>query len=160
MRSGTRERTLAPTDAAVQGCLREAMVAELATCSARGRPFVTPLWFVVDGGALYLTTGAETWAARNVARHSDVTLLFHAERGQRPDRILRLRGKATRHRGLPSWRVLLRVAAKYYLSPGALRIELRNARRWRLRRLLYREAKGGFGYVRVVPTTGELLARP
>jgi hypothetical protein len=39
-------------------------------------------------------------------------------------------------------------------------VELRNARKWRLRQLLYGQQKGGFGYLRVVPTGGEFLARP
>ena len=149
---------LSPTDPAVRAFLRRTRIVEVATLSPKRRPFVTPLWFVVDGGALYLTTGPETWAARNVARQPEVTLLFDEERGGRSRRVLRLRGTATRHYGLPSWRVLLRVAAKYYVSPHALPLEMRNARRWRLRRLLY--AQGRFGYLRVLPTAGELLPRP
>ena len=92
--------------------------------------------------------------------HPEVVLMFSGERAGRSDRVLRLRGAAACHRGLPPWRVLVRIAAKYYVSPGALRVELRNARRWRLRRLYYGQVKGGFGYVRIVPTAAELLARP
>ena len=148
---------LSPTDPAVRAFLGRTRIVEVATLSAKRHPFMTPLWFVVDGGALYLTTGPETWAARNVVAHPEVTLTFDEERG-RSDRILRLRGTATRHRGLPAWRVLLRVAVKYYVSPRALRVEVRNARKWRLRRLLY--AQGAFGYLRVVPTAAALLRRP
>ena len=149
---------LSPTDPIVRAFLRRTRIAEVATLSPKRRPFVTPLWFVVDGGALYLTTGPDTWAARNVAQQPEVTLLLDDEGAGRSDRVLRLRGIATRHRGLPSWRVLARVAAKYYVSPRALPVELRNVRRWRLRRLLY--AQGAFGYLRVLPTAGELLPRP
>jgi hypothetical protein len=148
-----------PTDPAVREFLRRTRIVEVATLSPKGRPFMTPLWFVVDGGALYLTTGPDTWAARNVVRHPAVTLVFDEERRGRSDRVLRLRGTATRHRGLPSWRVLLRVAAKYYVSPRALPVEVRKVRRWRLRRLLYGQG-GGFGYLRVVPMAGDLLPRP
>jgi len=56
------------------------MVVQVATLSPEGRPFVTPLWLVVEGGALYLTTGPATRASRNVAQHPDVVLLFHGER--------------------------------------------------------------------------------
>jgi hypothetical protein len=149
-----------PADAVVRAVLRQSMVVEIATRSPKGRPFVTPLWFVVDGGVLYLTTGPETRAATNLVQHPEVTLLFNGPRERRPEGVLRIKGAATRHHGLPSWRVLLRVAAKYYVAPGALPTELRNVRRWRLRRLFYGQAKGGFGYLRVVPGAAEFLPPP
>lgn len=151
---------LSPADPAVRAVLRRSMVAEVATLSAKGRPFVTPLWFVTTGDALYLTTGPETWAGNNVRQRPAVTLLFYGDRAGRCDRVLRVRGTATCHRGLPSWRVLARAAAKYYVAPRALPVELQNARRWRLRRLLYGQVKGGFGYLRVVPSAAEFLPRP
>jgi len=133
------------------------MIAQVATRSARGHPFLTPLWFVDDGCALYLTTGPDTRAGLNVTQHPEVTLLFRGEHLRRFDQVLRLHGLATCHRGLPSWSVLLRAAAKYYVSPRALPIELANIRKWPLRRLYYGQLKGGFGYIRVVPTTAEFL---
>jgi hypothetical protein len=151
---------LAPTDPAVRAVLRSAMIAEVATLSAKGRPFLTPLWFVVDREALYITTGPGTWAGRNVVVHPEVMLLFDVGSRAAVNHVLRLRGVATCHHGLPGWRVLARIAAKYYLSPAALRVELRNARKWRLRSLYYGQAKGGFGYIRVLPSTAELLPRP
>ena len=149
-----------PVGAPVRAFLRRSMVAELATLSPKRHPFVTPLWFVLDRGALYLTTGPETWAGKNVVQNPDVTLLCFGDRARGARRVLRLCGTATCHRGLPSWRVLVRVAAKYYASPRALPVELRNARRWGLRRLLYGQLKGGFGYLRVVASAAEFLARP
>jgi len=56
--------------------------------------------------------------------------------------------------------VLLRVAAKYYASPRAAAVEVRHVRQWRLRRLYYGQAQGGFGYIRVVPATAAFLRRP
>ena len=144
------------TDRAVRAVLRCSMVAEVATLSAKSRPFVTPLWFVTSGDALYITTGPGTWVGRNVMEHPEVTLLFYGDRGGRSERIVRVRGTATCHRGLPSWRVLLRIAVKYYVS---LR-ELQNARRWGLRRRYYSQVKGGFGYLRVVPRAAEILPWP
>ena len=141
-------------DAAVANVLQRTMVVEVATLSRKGRPFVTPLWFVVDGGVLYATTGPGSRAGRNLTARPEVTLLFH-DGGAPP---LRMRGTATCHRGLPSWRVLLRVAAKYYVAPGGLLLELRNARRWRLRQLFYRQVKGGFGHLRIVPGAAEFLS--
>ena len=149
-----------PGDPEVQRFLRQSIVVQLATLSPKGRPFVTPLWFVAHGGALYITTGPQSRAGRNIAHHPDVALLFRGDRGADPDRFLRMRGEATCHPGLPSWPVLLRIAAKYYAAPGALASELRNARKWRLRRLYYGQVKGGFGYLRVVPTGAEFLPRP
>ena len=54
----------------------------------------------------------------------------------------------------------MRVLAKYYLTPKALLSELRNARHWRLRQRYYGQAKGGAGYIRVVPTAADFLTRP
>jgi hypothetical protein len=147
-------------DPDVQAFLRGSLVAQVGTLSPKGRPFVTPLWFVVDRGALYITTGVETRAGKNVALHPAVVLLFSGEHAEGPPRCLRLRGAATCHRGLPAWRILFRVLAKYYLMPQALLSELRNARHWRLRQRYYGQARGGAGYIRVVPTAVDFLARP
>jgi general stress protein 26 len=151
---------LVADDSLVRAFLRRSMVTQVATLSAKGRPFVTPLWFVPHHGTLYITTGPQTWAGRNVQQHPAVTLLFSGERAGRPGQVLHLRGIATCHHGLPSWAVLLRVAAKYYFSLRGLRSELRHARRWHLRSLYYGQAKGGFGYIRVVPNACEFLRRP
>jgi nitroimidazol reductase NimA-like FMN-containing flavoprotein (pyridoxamine 5'-phosphate oxidase superfamily) len=149
-----------PADDAVREFLAASMVAQVATLSAAGRPFVTPLWFVVDDGTLYLTTGPGTRVGRNVDRQPAVTLLLRGERLRQQERMLRLHGTATCHRGLPSWRVLLRIAAKYYVSPAALAVELPNAARWRLRVLYYQQLKGGVGHLRIVPRSAEFLRRP
>jgi uncharacterized pyridoxamine 5'-phosphate oxidase family protein len=151
---------LPPSAPVVVDFLRGSMVALVATVSAKGRPFMTPLWFVLDGGMLYLTTGTATWAARNVARHPDVALLLTGEKLTRPGEALRLRGTATIHPGLPPWRVLLRFALKYYAAPGGLAVELSNATKWGLRARYYAQVKGGAGYLRIVPTGGEILPRP
>ena len=149
-----------PNDPEVRTFLRGSLVVQFATLSPKSRPFVTPLWFVVDDGALYITTGAESRAGKNVAQHPAVTVLFSGERVQGRGRCLRLRGTATCHRGLPPWRVLLRVAAKYYLSPRALSAELRNANKWRLRQGYYGQAQGGAGYIRVAPTAVDFIQVP
>jgi pyridoxamine 5'-phosphate oxidase-like protein len=151
---------LSLNDSAVRTFLRRSRIAQVATLSPKGRPFMTPLWFVVHRGVLYITTGPATWAGKNVTQHPDVALLFSDERAGQPNQVLRLRGTATCHHGLPSWAVLLRVAAKYYVSPSALPVELRNWRKWRLRNLMYARIEGGFGYIRVVPNAAEILVRP
>jgi len=149
-----------PTEQAVRWFLRHSMIAQVGTRSPKGHPFMTPLWFVLDRGLVYITTGAGSQTGKNVMQHPEVALLFGGERGGPPGQILRLRGTATCHRGLPSWRVLLRIAAKYYVSPSALSVELRNAGRWRLRQLYYAQPPRGIGYVRVVPTEAGFLPKP
>jgi hypothetical protein len=149
-----------PSDPEVSAFIRHSMVAMVATRSAGGRPFMTPLWFVADAGTLFITTGAESMTSRNVARHPEMALLFSGERLGRTDRVLRLRATATFRPSLPPWRVLLRIAAKYYASPRALRVEFRNRRKWRLRMRYYKQVKGGPGHLRVVPSTAEFLSQP
>jgi hypothetical protein len=151
---------LAPSDPVVVEFLRGSMVALVATVSAKGRPFLTPLWFVVDGGALYFATGTATWAARNVARQPEAALLLTGEGRARPGEALRLRGLATIRAGLPPWRVLLRIVAKYYAAPGGLAVELANVTKWGLRARYYAQVKGGAGYLHLVPTGAEILRRP
>jgi hypothetical protein len=151
---------LPPSAPVVIDFLRGSMVALVATVSAKGRPFMTPLWFVVDGGALYLTTGTATWVARNVARKPEVALLLTGEGLARSGEALCLRGTATVHAGLPAWQVLLRIATKYYAAPRGLAAELSNATKWGLRARYYAQVKGGAGYLRVVPSGGEVLRRP
>jgi hypothetical protein len=150
----------AAIDRAAQVFVERSMVALVATLSPKLRPFMTPLWFVVDGGVLYITTGTQSWAGRNVSRHPHVTLLFGAEPGMPADRILRLHGTATCHEGSLPFRVLLRVAAKYYLAPRALLSELRHVAQWGLRMRYYRSGSGSAGYIKIVPTAAEFLDRP
>jgi len=150
----------APSDPEVRAFLRQSMVALVATRSANERPFITPLWFVADRGSLFITTGTDSLTARNVGRHPEMTMLFSGERAGRSDRVLRLRCTATVQRGLPPWRVLLRIAAKYYASPRALRVELGNRDKWRIRQRYYQQVKGGPGHLRVVPTVAEFLPQP
>jgi hypothetical protein len=106
-----------------------------------------------------MTTGRDTRAARNVVQHPEMTLLVGGEAGN-PEPLLRLRATATCHPGLPPFRVLARFAAKYYLSPAAVAVELRHARQWGYRNRYYAQAPGGPGHLRVVPTAAELLAQP
>jgi hypothetical protein len=155
-----------PSDAAValapdvRAFVARSMVAHVATLSSRGRPFVTPLWFVDAGGVLYLTTAKGTRAARNVAHDAAVTLLFHGDPARRATRVVRMRATATCRSGMPPWSVLIRVAAKYYLAPRALAVELRHAGRWALRMRYYAQAEGGAGHLVVVPVAAEFLPVP
>ena len=131
------------SDARVRDFLDASTVVELATVSPSGRPFVTPLWFVGDDGALYVTTAATSRAARNVATHPAVAMLLHGDRDGRRDRVLLLRGSATVHHAFPSWHVLAKLALKCHLSPRGALSELRHAAQWPLRLVYYcRRARG------------------
>jgi Pyridoxamine 5'-phosphate oxidase len=144
----------------VQEFLRDSLVAHVASRSAAGRVFVTPLWFTPHAGVLWITTGLESRLGRNVASRPEVTLLLWGEARRRRGEALRVQARATRHAGLPPWTVLLRIAARYYLAPRALSSELRNVRRWPLRARYYAQVGGGPGHVRLVPLAAEIVPTP
>lgn len=125
----------------VEAFVAHSLVVLLGTASRSGRPALTPIWFVRDGGRYLMSTGAATAAARNVAANPDVALLFYGERARERGYALRVTGRGAVHRGLPSARQLLRWAAKYYLPPGALCSELSHLRQWRLRQKYYAQAE-------------------
>ena len=152
---------MVPVDSpVVRKFLRDSLVAHVASRSAKGNPFVTPLWFTPHAGELWVTTGFDSRLGRNVAGQPEVTLLLWSEARPRPGEVLRLRARATRHHGLPPWTVLLRIAARYYLAPGALASELGNVTRWPLRARYYAQVGGGPGHVRLVPQDAEVVPAP
>ncbi|MDT0446413.1 PPOX class F420-dependent oxidoreductase [Streptomyces johnsoniae] len=53
--------------------------AKLATVRTDGRPHVAPVWFVLDGEDIILTTGAGTVKARNMAADDRVSLCVDDE---------------------------------------------------------------------------------
>ncbi|HVN87476.1 MAG TPA: pyridoxamine 5'-phosphate oxidase family protein [Candidatus Binatia bacterium] len=147
-------------DATVHAFLQRSLIVQVATLSPKGRPFVTPLWFVVHRGVIYITTGAATRAGKNITHHPEVALLFGAEPAGQQKQVLRIKGTAACHPGLPPWGVLLRIAAKYYLAPRAAYAELRNANKWRLRQHYYGQNTGGVGHIGVIPISCEFLTVP
>jgi len=130
-------------------------VARVATRSRSGRPALTPLWFVVDHGHFFMATGQAALAARNADANPEITILLDGEAAGRSQFVLRVHGKARVHAGFPTWRVLARLALKYYVAPAAARVELAHASRWRLRSRYY--AQGHPAVIEFVPETAELL---
>lgn len=126
--------------------------------SARGRPSLTPIWFVKLDGRLISSTAATTVAARNVAAEPRVTVFLDGETARQSEFVLRLRGTAVIHRGLPSLGVLARFGVKYYLAPRGLRSELSHTGRWRLRTRYY--AQSDAVWLTVEPTAAELIPVP
>ena len=145
-----------PDDSRVRAILRHAMIARLATRSPAGSPFVTPIWFVVAGGHLILATGAQTVSVRNLRAHPEAVLLLRADRGDRDDGMLSLRGTAMVRLGPPSFGELVRLARKYYL--GGLRIEIANLARQKLRQRYYAQSEPAV--IEVRPQSAELLPYP
>jgi len=143
-------------DPAVREVLGASFVARVATRSRRGVPALTPLWFVVDRGHVYTTTGQATLAARNAKACPELAILFDGEASGPRGRILRLRGRAVVHGEMPGWRVLARFAWKYYL--GGIASELRHRSQWRLRQRYY--AQGQIAVIDFVPERAEWLERP
>jgi PPOX class probable F420-dependent enzyme len=67
--------------------------AKLATVRRDGSPHVVPVWFVLDGGEIVFTTGAETVKGRAIRRTGRVALCVDDERP--PFAYVAVRGSAT-----------------------------------------------------------------
>jgi general stress protein 26 len=139
--------------------LDRSMVVRVATISGKGRPHLTPLWFVRKGGHLYLGTRRASAAARDLAENPRVVMLFDGERGPTRDRILRLTGKAL-VRDRVSLSMIFRSALKYHLSLGGLRNLLASIGTVG-KRLRYYAERGGEGcMIEVEPEAFEFLPAP
>jgi hypothetical protein len=132
------------------------MIARLATRSATGGPFVTPIWFVVAGDRLIMGTGAQTVSVRNLRAQPEAVLLIDADRRDKTAGVLALRGTATVRLGPPSFRELIRMARKYYL--GGFRVELANLTRQKLRQRYYAQSEPAV--IEVRPQAAALLPHP
>ena len=147
---------MTPDDPFPATFFEHSLVARVATRSPKGRPAMTPLWFLYDRGRLFLATGRDTVAARNAAANPDVVVLLDAEGKGRSDHVLRVRGRAKVHPGAPSLRALALLGRKYYL--GGWRSELGDFRLWRMRTRYYGQAEGAV--IEIEPLSAELLPRP
>jgi hypothetical protein len=87
-----------------------------------------------------------------------VVLLFDAELRGSQAQALRVVGEARFEANLLRPLLLLRIARKYYLRPAAMRSELANADRWRMRSRYYAQHPDP-GFVRVRPLEWELVDR-
>jgi PPOX class probable F420-dependent enzyme len=66
---------------------------KLATVRHDGRPHVVPIWFVLDGDDIVLTTGADTVKGRNIRRDGRVSLCVDDE--SPPYSFVMVEGEAT-----------------------------------------------------------------
>jgi PPOX class probable F420-dependent enzyme len=67
--------------------------AKLATVGRSGAPHVMPVWFVLDGEQLVLTTGGESVKGRNLRRDPRVAVVVDDETP--PFAFVHIRGRAT-----------------------------------------------------------------
>ena len=151
-----------PDDPAVVSILRRAMVARIATVSRNGRPHVNPLYFVCEGGKIYLGTVERTLAALNVRADQRVTILFNVENAPNDHRVLRIDGNAivrTDSR-VCRWYVR-RDLRKYILSRRGFGNALAHARLLPIvRRFVSSGEKGRECVLEVRPEQAELLTVP
>jgi len=147
-----------PSDPLVRHYLTNSVVMRLATMSGRGHPSLTPIWFVMAGGRLIASTAATSVAARHIVDEPRVTVLLDGEAAGRSEFVLRLRGIAEVHRGLPPLPAMARIGIRYYLSPRGVRSELSHATLWRLRARYYAQADPV--WIGVEPTAAELTPQP
>ena len=73
--------------------LESTRTGKLATVRRDGRPHVVPIWFVLDGDDVILTTGADTVKGRNIRRDGHLCLCVDDERP--PFAYVTIEGAAT-----------------------------------------------------------------
>jgi PPOX class probable F420-dependent enzyme len=86
--------------------------AKLATVMGSGAPHVMPVWFVLDGDDLVITTGRDTVKGRDLRRDGRVSVVVEDDRP--PFAFVHLRGRAQVTEGAPDlleWAT--RIAARY-----------------------------------------------
>ncbi len=151
---------MSTNDPAVRTLLRRAKVARIATLSRSGRPSITPLYFVVVQGQIWLGTPEWTLAVREIKADPRVSLLFEVEQNPQDRRVLRITGRAQIRTDASAQRAYnLRVAFKYLLTFGQIRNTFAHRRLLPLRRR-YRaqsQTKGQACVIEVAPEQVELL---
>ena len=105
-----------------------AMVVRLATLSRNGRPSITPIYFIVEQGNIWIGTVTWTLAVRAVRANPPVSLLFTWEQNPQMRQTLHITGTAAIRTDPPSLRRYnIRVAMKYIFTPGGMRSYLTHA---------------------------------
>ncbi|WP_062217672.1 PPOX class F420-dependent oxidoreductase [Streptomyces sp. NBRC 109706] len=99
---------------------------KLSTVTSDGLPHVAPVWFVLDGDEVVLTTGRQTVKGRNLAR--DGRVAFCVDQENPPFGFVLLRGRAELSEDpgeLRTWAT--RIAARYMGADRAEEFGSRNA---------------------------------
>ncbi len=139
--------------------MNRAMVARIATRSARGTPQIMPLWFVRAGGKLLMTNNETSPTVKNIEADPRVVVMIDA--GSRGDgRCLRLTGTARfrRERSVLA-RTVLRDLVKYHFAPAALWSAARHPGQVPSMLRYYFERTDG-GVIEVSPSHAEFVELP
>jgi PPOX class probable F420-dependent enzyme len=90
--------------------LNEPRMAHLATSSSKGKPRVSPIWYVYEGGCFYFTTRLKRLKANHIQRNPQVALSIASD--ARPYRAVCAFGAAQRvQRDRDKW--LERISTRY-----------------------------------------------
>jgi PPOX class probable F420-dependent enzyme len=115
------------SDAEVRAFLRYGTrTAKIATVSADGHPHVVPVWFLLDGDDLVVTSTSGSAKARHLARDPRVAVSVDDE--SPPYAFVALRGTASLYRDPPdllAWTT--RIAGRYLAAPEVARAGRRYA---------------------------------
>ncbi|WP_049579299.1 PPOX class F420-dependent oxidoreductase [Streptomyces sp. SBT349] len=90
---------------------------KLATVRADGSPHIAPVWFVLDGGDVMFTTGADTVKGVNLRRDGRVSLCADDERP--PYAFVTVRGRVELSEDLAELRTWATRLAARYMGPEA-----------------------------------------
>ncbi|MFJ7204990.1 PPOX class F420-dependent oxidoreductase [Streptomyces sp. NPDC098789] len=66
----------------------------LTTYRKDGTPVATPVWFVVDGGEVYIWTKSDTWKVKRIRNNGRVSVIGCDVRGRSPQGATALEGEA------------------------------------------------------------------
>jgi PPOX class probable F420-dependent enzyme len=106
--------------------VRGTRTAKLATVGRSGAPHVMPVWFVLDGAQLVLTTGAETVKGRNLRRDPRVAVVVDDETP--PFAYVHIRGRASISEDLDElFRYATEIGGRYMGAGRAEEFGRRNA---------------------------------
>jgi general stress protein 26 len=150
---------MTPESPEVVAFLNRAMVARIATRSARGTPQIMPLWFVRAGGKLLMTNNETSPTVRNIEADPRVVVMVESDR-RNDGRCLRLAGTARfrRERSVLT-RTVLRDLIMYHLAPAGLWSAARHPRQVPSMLRYYIERSDG-GVIEFSPSDAEFLALP
>ena len=104
-------------DEAVRELLELRLIATLGTTNRDGSILLTPMWYLYDGGRLYLPTGSRSRKARNAVARPSVTVLVDQRHGER-HRWASAEGTATLLDGADAKAINDRVRARYLTPAG------------------------------------------
>jgi PPOX class probable F420-dependent enzyme len=119
------------TEAEVEALLASDAVAYLGTLGKDGFPQVTPIWFVWDGGAFYMTSLTEKAHVGRLERDPRASICVEVEEperrdGERPNRSVRATGPAELFTDIDGeW--TRRITEKYVRGPGQAEMTARRA---------------------------------